>query len=54
MQLKYTTPLRFTNTPVSIRTPAPAVGEHTDEVLSELLGYPPERVAQLRADNVVA
>ncbi len=48
-----TTPLRFTKTPVSIRTPAPGVGEHTDEVLADVLGYPPERIAQLRADGVV-
>jgi crotonobetainyl-CoA:carnitine CoA-transferase CaiB-like acyl-CoA transferase len=48
-----TTPLRFTRTPVSIRTPAPAIGEHTDAVLEDILGYTPDRVALLRADGVV-
>jgi crotonobetainyl-CoA:carnitine CoA-transferase CaiB-like acyl-CoA transferase len=48
-----TTPLRFTKTPVSIRTPAPTVGEHTDEVLSNVLGYTTERIEQLRAAGVV-
>jgi crotonobetainyl-CoA:carnitine CoA-transferase CaiB-like acyl-CoA transferase len=48
-----TTPLRFTRTPVSIRTPAPEVGEHTDEVLREYLGMTDEQVARLRADGVV-
>jgi crotonobetainyl-CoA:carnitine CoA-transferase CaiB-like acyl-CoA transferase len=48
-----TTPLRYTKTPVSIRTPAPEIGEHTDEVLQEYLGYTAEEIAQLHADGVV-
>jgi crotonobetainyl-CoA:carnitine CoA-transferase CaiB-like acyl-CoA transferase len=48
-----TTPLRFTKTPVSIRTPAPEIGQHTDEVLREVLGYPPERIERLHADEVI-
>ena len=48
-----TTPLRFTKTPVSIRTKAPDIGEHTDEVLREVLAYTPERVAELRAADVL-
>jgi crotonobetainyl-CoA:carnitine CoA-transferase CaiB-like acyl-CoA transferase len=27
---------------------APTVGEHTDEVLRDILGYSPERIAKLR------
>ena len=34
--------------------PAPALGEHTAEVLRDLLGYPPERVAALREAKVTA
>jgi crotonobetainyl-CoA:carnitine CoA-transferase CaiB-like acyl-CoA transferase len=34
-------------------TVAPALGEHTDAVLSELLGYPAERLAALRREGVV-
>jgi formyl-CoA transferase/CoA:oxalate CoA-transferase len=34
--------------------PPPALGEHTDAVLRELLGYPAERIAALRRDRVVA
>jgi crotonobetainyl-CoA:carnitine CoA-transferase CaiB-like acyl-CoA transferase len=49
-----TTPLRFTKTPVSIRSPAPEIGEHTDEVLSEYLGLSPSQIARLRDDGVVA
>ena len=34
--------------------PAARLGEHTDAVLGELLGYPKERVATLRLDGIVA
>jgi formyl-CoA transferase/CoA:oxalate CoA-transferase len=34
-------------------TAAPRLGEHTDPVLRELLGYPAERLADLRRDGVV-
>ena len=29
--------------------PAPTVGQHTDEVLTEVLGYDADRIAALRA-----
>jgi CoA:oxalate CoA-transferase len=48
-----TTPLRFTKTPVSIRTPAPEIGEHTDDVLRDYLGTSPEELERLRADGVI-
>jgi crotonobetainyl-CoA:carnitine CoA-transferase CaiB-like acyl-CoA transferase len=35
-----------------IRTPAPTLGQHTDEVLSELLGYSAEQLATLSARGV--
>jgi len=34
--------------------PPPALGEHTDAVLAGLPGYPPSRIAALRASGVVA
>jgi glutaryl-CoA transferase len=45
-------PLRFAATPGAIRTPPPLLGEHTDEVLTEL-GYDSARIAELRASGVV-
>lgn len=46
-------PARFGGTPTSLRNPsAPTVGQHTDEVLTEL-GWG-HRLAELRADKVVA
>ncbi len=34
-------------------TRAPALGEHTDSVLKNLLGYDPTRMAQLRARGII-
>jgi succinyl-CoA---D-citramalate CoA-transferase len=43
---------KLSGTPGAIRTPAPKLGEHTDEVLSEI-GYSASEIAQLRAANIV-
>ena len=39
---------RFSATPAVIRRPAPALGEHTDEILGEL-GYSGRDIGDLRA-----
>ncbi|MEU6023781.1 CaiB/BaiF CoA-transferase family protein [Micromonospora sp. NPDC047134] len=44
---------RFSGSPTSVRRPPPWPGEHTDEVLDEI-GYPAQRVAELRAAGTVA
>jgi crotonobetainyl-CoA:carnitine CoA-transferase CaiB-like acyl-CoA transferase len=46
-------PYAFNGTPATIRRPPPTLGQHTDEVLREELGFTPERIAQLRAEKVV-
>jgi crotonobetainyl-CoA:carnitine CoA-transferase CaiB-like acyl-CoA transferase len=45
-------PIRLSDTP-GFFTAAPLVGEHTDEVLRELLGLDPEEIDRLRRDGVV-
>jgi crotonobetainyl-CoA:carnitine CoA-transferase CaiB-like acyl-CoA transferase len=46
------TPIRLGLTPGGIRTPAPALGEHSDAVLTEA-GLAPAEIAGLRATGVV-
>ena len=46
-------PVKLSETPGALRRPAPALGEHTDEVLREL-GVSDERTAALRASGAVA
>jgi succinyl-CoA:(S)-malate CoA-transferase subunit B len=44
---------RLSETPGSIRTLGPTLGEHTDEVLREVLGLDDVRLADLRARKVI-
>jgi crotonobetainyl-CoA:carnitine CoA-transferase CaiB-like acyl-CoA transferase len=46
-------PVRLRKTPGSIRTPAPEFGEHTEQILTELLGYSWEEVGKLRVAEVI-
>ena len=46
-------PIRLHGTPAEAATPAPLLGEHTDEVLTKMLGYSSDAVAELRAGGVV-
>ncbi len=47
-------PLRLSETPPTIRLGAPALGEHTRDVLKDVLGYSESRIDRLIAANVVA
>jgi crotonobetainyl-CoA:carnitine CoA-transferase CaiB-like acyl-CoA transferase len=47
------TPLKFSETPGSIRTPPPILGEHTESVLTRDLGLTSAQVATLRTEGVV-
>jgi CoA:oxalate CoA-transferase len=46
-------PVRLSDTPGSIRLPAPLLGEHTDQVLRERLGMSDEEIARLKAQGVI-
>ena len=45
--------VEFTQTPATLREPAPECGQHTEEVLTELCGYSWDEVARLRDNGVV-
>jgi crotonobetainyl-CoA:carnitine CoA-transferase CaiB-like acyl-CoA transferase len=46
-------PVRLSETPGQVRLPAPEFGQHTEEVLTGLLGYSWDAVARLRAAEVI-
>lgn len=46
-------PIRFTGVPQREPMAPPTLGQHTDELLREVLGYGTERIAALRADKVI-
>ena len=43
----------LSETPGSIRSLGPKLGEHTDEVLAEVLGMTPAEIADLRGKRVI-
>ena len=47
------TPLKFSDTPGSVRTPPPMLGEHTNAVLENDLGLERARIDDLRARGVI-
>ena len=46
-------PIKFSRSPVEYRDPPPRLGEHTDQVLRDLLGLTPEEIEGLRERGVV-
>ena len=48
------TPVKFSESKPSIRTPPPLLGEHTHEVLSDILGMTDVDIESLKKEGVVA
>ena len=46
-------PIKFSGTPVNYRRPPPTAGQHSEEVLSELLELSESEIAALRDDGVI-
>jgi formyl-CoA transferase len=46
-------PIKLESTPPAYRLAPPSLGEHTEEVLREVLGYASARIAELREAKVV-
>jgi crotonobetainyl-CoA:carnitine CoA-transferase CaiB-like acyl-CoA transferase len=47
-------PWQFSKTPTTIRSTAPEFGQHTEEVLTETLGYSWEDVAAFKDKGVIS
>jgi len=46
-------PLKFSNTPVEYKLSPPRLGEHTEDILTELLGYSSEKIIALKKSGVI-
>jgi crotonobetainyl-CoA:carnitine CoA-transferase CaiB-like acyl-CoA transferase len=46
-------PIRLSETPGSVRLPAPEFGQHTEEILLDVLGYTWDDIARLRDASVI-
>ena len=46
-------PMKFSGTPIKHEVPPPALGQHTDEILSSVLKKSADEIAKLRADGIV-
>jgi formyl-CoA transferase len=46
-------PIKFSDTPATIRLAPPMLGEHTDEVVTGVLGYDAARVSELRGKGAI-
>ena len=46
-------PMRFTGTPLEFKMPPPTLGQHTDEILREVLGRSAAEVARLKAGGII-
>ncbi|MBG9388711.1 CaiB/BaiF CoA transferase family protein [Caenimonas aquaedulcis] len=45
-------PMKLSGTPVRTDLPPPLLGQHTDEVLAEMLGYSAQRLSALRSQGI--
>lgn len=48
------TPVKFSYSTPSIRTPPPTLGQHTDEILKDVVGLSTEDIDSLRSEGAVA
>ncbi|WP_353191479.1 CaiB/BaiF CoA-transferase family protein [Pandoraea pnomenusa] len=46
-------PMKMSETPPEARTAPPTLGQHSDDILTERLGFDAQKIAQLRADGIV-
>jgi formyl-CoA transferase len=44
---------KFSKTPADLRAAPPLLGEHTESILRDEVGYRDSNIAQLRADGII-
>ena len=48
------TPIKYSHATPGVRTPPPTLGQHTNEILGEILDYGKEDIERLKEQGVVA
>jgi CoA:oxalate CoA-transferase len=46
-------PIRLSETPGEVYAPAPALGQHSEEVLKSVLGYSQEKIEELKKQGII-
>ena len=46
-------PVKYSETPGAIRLPPPLLGQHTREILTDLLGYSEDEINSMRQEGIV-
>ena len=46
-------PIKYAATPAAIRLPPPLLGQHTDEILADVLGYSAGQIKELRKEGAI-